>query len=553
VAAVRVALLRWGAPLAALAALNLGLTFDNLWPTLWIRPRWALSAELAAAVLVAALAVELRGPLSRRSLALGAAAFVALALGRYAEVTARELYGRPLNLYYDVPHVPKVIAMFADGTPAWLLAAAALAIVLGLVAAFAGTRWALAHLADALAAAHVRRPAALVAGAVCVAFALGAGGFTPPVTASYARQGAALAHALNGGGARLGASPDFGAGLAAVHGADVFVVFVESYGATAYDDPAHAARLAGARAVLAEAAAATGRAVASAFVESPTFGGASWLAHASLLAGVEVRDGDAYNLLTTQPRGSLVRAFADAGYRTVALMPGLRQDWREGAAFYGFDAIYGAAALDYNGPAFGWWRIPDQYALAKLDRAEVAPRARPPLFVFFPTISSHAPFRPLPPYQPDWARLLLARPFDAVAPAAGDEAALWGNLGPAYADSIGYALVSLAGYLRERPNADLVLIVIGDHQPPAGVAGERPGWEVPVHVIASRRAIVDRLVAGGFAPGLAPRRPALGRTHELTPRLLEAFASPLHEPGVDVAGAPAGPERGKARAHRVGF
>lgn len=550
---MRAALLRWSPPLIAAAGLNLALTFDNLWPTLWIRPHWALSAELAAAVLVAALAVEWSGPLSRRALGLGAGAFLLLALGRYAEVTARELYGRPINLYYDVPHVPEVIAMFADRTPAWTLAAAALALVLGLVAAFVGARWALARLDDALAVAQVRRRAALVAGGACLAFALGAGGFAPPVTASYARQIVALAQALNGGGARLGASPGFGAGLDAVHGADVFVVFVESYGATAYDDPAHAARLADARAALAEAVAATGRTAASAFVESPTFGGASWLAHASLLAGVEVRDGDAYNLLTTQPRGSLVRAFAHAGYRTVALMPGLRQDWREGAAFYGFDAIYGAAALDYRGPAFGWWRIPDQYALARLDRVEVAPRARPPLFVFFPTISSHAPFRPLPPYQPDWARLLSERPFDAIAPVAGDEAALWRDLRPAYADSIGYALVSLAGYLRERPKSDLVLIVAGDHQPPMGVAGERPGWEVPVHVIASRRAIVDRLVAGGFAPGLAPRRPALGRTHELTARLLDAFASPPHEPGVDVAGARAGPERGEARAHRVGL
>jgi hypothetical protein len=317
-------------------------------------------------------------------------------------------------------------------------------------------------------------------------------------------------------------------------------VFVESYGAATYDDPAYAARLAAARAALADAVAATGRAAVSAFVESPTFGGASWLAHASLLAGVEVRDGDAYNLLTTQPRGNLVRAFSAEGYRTVALMPGLHQDWREGAAFYGFDEIYGAGRLDYRGPAFGWWRIPDQFALAKLDRLEVAPVRRPPLFVFFPTINSHAPFRPLPPYQPDWKRLVSERPYDAGVETAGrDEAALWQNLAPAYADAVGYALTTLAGYLRERPREDLVLIVLGDHQPPAGVAGERPGWEVPVHVIASRRAVVDALLAGGFVPGLEPRRPALGRTHELTPVLLRAFGSGAKH-GVDIAGPAAG-------------
>jgi hypothetical protein len=412
------------------------------------------------------------------------------------------------------------------------------------VALFALARWALARLGESLADAQVRRPAALVAAVACVAFAVGAGGFTPPVTASYARQGALLAKALNGGGALLGASPDFGAGLGRVQGADVFVIFVESYGATTYDDPAQAQRLAAARAALAEAVTATGRGVVSAFVDSPTFGGASWLAHASLLAGVEVRDGDAYNLLTTQPRDSLVRAFAREGYRTLALMPGLRQDWREGAAFYGFDAIYDAPRLDYRGPAFGWWRIPDQYALAKLDRLELGGAARPPAFVFFPTITSHAPFRPLPPYQPDWERLLSDRPFDAArVPATGDDAALWRNLGPAYGEAIGYAFDSLAGYLRRRDGDDIVVVVLGDHQPPAGVAGERPGWEVPVHVIASRRAVLQALVADGFVAGLAPRRPALGGTHELTPRLLRAFGSGS-EPGVDVAGPAAG-----AQAH----
>jgi phosphoglycerol transferase MdoB-like AlkP superfamily enzyme len=536
--------IQWALALGALAALNFGLTFDSLWPTLWIRPRWALSAELAATVLLLALAVERFGPPSRRALGWLAAGFVVLVLGRYVEVTARELYGRPINLYYDVPHVPRVLAMFADATPLWLLCAAVVGAALGLVALFALVRWSLTRVSEALAAPRVRRPAVVVAGVACAAFALGAGGFTPPVTASYAHQGALLARALNGGGASLGKSPDFGGGLERVRGADVFVIFVESYGATTYDDPAHAARLTAGRKTLASAAAATGRGVVSAFVESPTFGGASWLAHASLLAGVEVRDGDAYNLLTTQPRDSLVRAFAREGYRTLALMPGLRQDWREGAAFYGFDEIYGAGRLDYRGPAFGWWRIPDQYALAKLDRLEVAPAARPPLFVFFPTINSHAPFRPLPPYQPDWERVLTDRPFDAaVEPAPADDAALWKNLGPAYADAIDYAFASVAGYLRERPRADVVLVVLGDHQPPVGVAGERPSWDVPVHVIASRRELIDALLASGFVAGLEPRRPALGRMHELTPVLLGAFGSGAKH-GVDVAGPPAG-----AQAH----
>jgi hypothetical protein len=544
---------QWATALVALALLNFGLTFDSLWPTLWIRPRPDLSIELAAVVLALALAAARFGPPPRRALAGLAIAFTVLALGRYVEVTARELYGRPINLYHDVPHVPRVIAMFAEAAPLWLTLATFTGVAVGLVALYALARWAWTRVGAALAVPTARRALALAAAGVCAAYPFASGGFAAPMSGSFARQGVLLAQALTGSGPDLGASPDFSNGLERVQSADVFVVFIESYGAATYDRPALAPRVAAGRDALAAAAAASGRAIASAFVESPTFGGASWLAHASLLAGVEVRGGDTYNLLTTQRRDTLVHAFARAGYRTVALMPGLRQDWREGVALYGFDAVYDAARLDYRGPAFGWWRIPDQYALGKLDRAEVAPSARRPLFVFFPTITSHAPFRPMPPYQPDWARLLSDEPFDApVAKALQSERAEWTDLDPAYADAVGYALASLAGYLGERPGADFVLVILGDHQPPAGVAGEQPSWDVPVHVIASRRAIVDELVASGFTHGVAPQRTPIGRTHALTPLLLRAFGTG-EQPGVNVAGSGAGGERPQPGAHRVGL
>ena len=544
---------RWAALALAIALLNFGLTFESLWPTLWIRPRWALSIELGALALGLALATERFGPPSRRALAWLSGAFVVLVLTRYVEVTARELYGRPINLYYDAPHLPRVVAMFVEGAPMWVLVAAVAGTALGLFGLYALIRWSWGRVARALAERRLRRVVAAVAAGACAAYALAPGWFTPPVTANYARQAALLAHALGSGASPLGASPPLASDLARVAGADVFVIFVESYGAATYDRPEHAIRLAARREALAAAVAASGRGVVSAFVESPTFGGASWLAHASLLAGVEVRQGDTYNLLVTERRETLVQAFARRGYRTVALMPGLRQNWREGAAFYGFDDVYDAARLDYRGPEFGWWRIPDQYALAKFDRLESAGAPRRPLFVFFPTISSHAPFRPTPPYQPDWARLLSDRPYDPdVERALRAQRADWTNLAPAYAEAVDYALAWLAGYLRERAGADFVLIVIGDHQPPAGVGGENPSWEVPVHVIASRPALLEVLIASGFTPGLEPRRPAIGRTHELTPILVRAFGSGA-QPGVDVAGTAGGAQGAKPNAHRLGL
>src|SRR5690606_20220416 len=94
------------------------------------------------------------------------------------------------------------------------------------------------------------------------------------------------------------------------------------------------------RAALQDAAAATGRRVVSAFVTSPTFGGASWLAHATLMSEHEVRDVGQYGLLLTQRRETLPTLFSKAGYRSIAWMPGLKNPWPEGG-YYGFASIYG--------------------------------------------------------------------------------------------------------------------------------------------------------------------------------------------------------------------
>ena len=153
-------------------------------------------------------------------------------------------------------------------------------------------------------------------------------------------------------------------------------------------------------------------------------------------------------------------------------MPGLWQSWPEGA-FYGFDDIYGGARLDYRGPEFGWWDMTDQFVLARMDALEVNRAPRPPLFLFFPTISTHIPFTPTPPYQPDWARVLTDEPYDEKdVNRAYLRQPDWMDLGPSYADALSYMYQSLTGYLRLRGHRDFVMILIGDHQPAAAVSGE---------------------------------------------------------------------------------
>jgi phosphoglycerol transferase MdoB-like AlkP superfamily enzyme len=276
---------------------------------------------------------------------------------------------------------------------------------------------------------------------------------------------------------------------------------------------------------LAAAVAQSRRFAVSAFITAPTFGGSSWLSHSSFLTGIELRDEGDYQLLLTSRRDTWARLFQAQGYRAVALMPGVRKPWPEGR-FYGFERIYDAASLNYRGPAFGWWRIPDQYSLARLHRVEIEAPDRRPLLIVFPTISNHNPFRPTPVYQPDWERVLTADPFPPEAVAAAlEKTDAWLQFGSAYVETLAYELNWLAGYLRAWGRSDTVFVVLGDHQPQASVTGAGAPWDVPVHIIGRHTGILDTLVRAGFVPGFSPPRPPIAKTHELGQLLLGAFSA----------------------------
>ncbi len=532
---VRVALaVRWLGLAAALWVLNFALSFHNVWPTFWITTHHEISIEIAVLILALAVWSELRGPPSMRLLTVVALVLLVMTFGRYAEVTAPALYGRRINLYWDARFIPGVAAMMFQVVPAWLIVVGAAGIAALLTALFLLLRTCLARVVRGFASVAERRAVGGLAAALVALYVAGTAGALPtlrwfslPVSGTYTDQiqfiAAAVAEQRNGG-PDLPPAADFGSGpLPRLGRADVLLVFMESYGATSYDDPKMRAALVPAREELARAVAATGRYAASAFMTLPTFGGGSWLAHSSLMTGSEVRENAVYNLLLTQHRDSLPRRLERNGYRTIAVMPGLKEAWPEGS-FYGFDRIYGLADLHYRGPQFGWWKVPDEYTLAKLDQMELATSPRKPLFVFFPTISTHMPFRPTAPYQADWQRVLGKQPFDAAPLAASlAEKPEWTDMRDAYVGALDYTFRYWAGYLRRRPDADFVLILIGDHQPASSVSGEGARWDVPVHVISKRRDIVDALLRDGFVEGFTPAQKSIGPMHTLAPMLLADF------------------------------
>lgn len=524
---------RWAMFLAALALLHVSLTFVNVWPTLLVGFGGDISVELAVAVL---LLTGICTWLGRRSTAwvhiLGCL-WVVLVIGRYIDVTTRSLYGREVNLYWDLRHIPKVGGMFAAVATPWQIVGAVVVVAVLPVVLYIASRWCFRQISRAMAVPVTRCVFGFAGSIVCLFFVAersgmrtGDVGFAEPVTSAYVREAYEFVYEMSGAGVEaLGDPPSLTSDFAHVNGADVFILFMESYGAVSWNQAAFTNALTSSRAELSAAIQDTGREVVSGLVESTTFGGESWLAHVSLLSGTEVRDDRTNVRLMAQDRDTLVKAFGRQGYRTVAVMPGHLVAWPEGD-FYGFDVVYDHALLDYRGPPFGWWSITDQYALARVDRDEIASRDRAPRFIFFTTLNTHAPFVPAPPYQSDWSRVLSGDPYDQTAlDLAWSDWPDWFDLGPSYTKALQYAYQTVAGYLRLRSDRDFVMVVIGDHQPPSLVSGEGASWNVPVHVISGRDTLLDRLRGHRFVDGLAPMGSLVGRMDELLQKLLDAFGN----------------------------
>ncbi len=518
--------------LLSIVGLNLALAFQNVWPTLWVRPTVEIATELLALLLLLAFWGEWRGGVPRWLHRSTVAVFGLLILGRYADVTAHALFGRPMNLYFDLAHLPNVMAMTAEArsTGDLVLFAVAVCVVVTVVALCV---WlAVRTVTDAMQHSVRRRCVLAGVGALLAVFVVGRGGdiaavqkrFALPITPVYAKQAGFAARAVAGTVPAMNFMKGdvVSSDLARLDKGDMFVFFLESYGAVAHKEAGLSGTVIPRLQRLEETLGLDGWQMASAFLTSPTFGGASWLAHSSFLSGLTISQNQDYQLLLSTRRPTMVDVFRKAGYRSVALMPGLKRTWPEGA-YYRYDRIYDAPSLNYAGPAFGWWTIPDQFALERLYRDEVAPADRSPLFVVFPTIMSHMPFGPLPPYIEDWERLSDTGAYREDVPDTADGKRDWKRLRQAYGRALAYNLDMVEGFMRHRSPRNAFVVVIGDHQPPAMVSGPKADWKVPVHVFTRAAGILERLEEAGLRRGAVPKGPSLAEMAQFHGIILKAL------------------------------
>jgi len=468
---------------------------------------------------------------------------------RFGDGLQLRYYGQPFTLYTDLVLVPELVR-FAFATLSWwqfgLLAIAVVALLTGF---FIGCYHALGYAERYL---HGPRGGFVFGGFGAAAFVLTLlTGHSPVYDALYPKYAALYrggfaasamprlhhelefllnvywkradqARAIASTEARLSSIPT---NLAKLAGKNVHLILIESYGQTVLERPLFVDSVRATFDSFESQLGASGYSIVSDVLDSPTYGGHSWLAHATLGTGVRTANQLDYEVVCAKKPKAIARFFRDAGYRAVVAQPGTTRPWPKGE-FFGFDQKYYLWNFDYVGPKYAWATMPDQYVLDFIHRRELS-AAQGPLFIQYILVTSHAPWSDLPPLIDDWSRVQNGDVYNHVA--ATHYPIVWPtftNASGAYIDSIKYDFEVLKRYLSDYIKDDSLVIILGDHQPVAEVNGHSPAHGVPIHVLSRDPKLLEPFIARGYTSGLrAHRTGARPGLEQFLPDLLADFSS----------------------------
>jgi hypothetical protein len=483
---------------------------------------WFLIPSLDVVALLAALAIagNLRWRVPAVLRAAVALLLVFVRLLRLADGVQEHYFSEQFNLYSDLALVPELFRFIHSALPFALFLLSMLGALLALLGVGFGSYYGLLHLERYL---RKRRHVYIAAGSLAVLFAISAvtehdhrydeyfdGALASSVVPRLKHEADFLynIYSEKGEHAKVMAQAErrlrqLPTNLVKLGRKNVYLIFVESYGTSVFswDKLAQPSKPVFER-FQAEIEQA-GFSMVSGALDSPTYGGRSWLAHSTLATGMRITNQLEYELVCSRRPKVLARFFRDAGYQTVLVQPGTTRAWPKGE-LYDFEKKYYLWNFDYAGPSYAWATMPDQYVLDFIRRREHVSYPRP-LFIQYVLVSSHAPWSDLPPVIENW---------DAITNGAVYKRAKnrhfpiqWPNFAnaqEAYIQSIIYDFEVLRQYITRWIKDDSLVILLGDHQPVSDVAGNSNSWGVPIHVLSRDKELLKPFEARGYVPGVRP-------------------------------------------------
>ena len=210
----------------------------------------------------------------------------------------------------------------------------------------------------------------------------------------------------------------------------------------------------------------------------------------------------------------------------MAVVPSNEEDWPVGRSFYGYDSVSDARNMGYRGPSFSYARMPDQYTWKRFyDRELAHPHA--PVMAEIDLVSSHTPWTPLPRLVP-WAQVGDGSVFDPQPAEGLSPVAAWADprtVRKLYGESVEYSLSALFSFLHTYPQPNLVLVVVGDHQPARVVSGADADHDVPITIIAQDPEVFAATASWQWENGTLPSPDApVWRMDRFRDRFLDAFS-----------------------------
>lgn len=293
--------------------------------------------------------------------------------------------------------------------------------------------------------------------------------------------------------------------LTSLQGKDVIVAFIESYGQVAVQGTSFSP---GVDKVLQRGTAqlkAEGYSAQSAWLTSPTFGGISWLAHSTLETGLWVNEQPLYSTVIRSKRFTLSDAFKNAGWNTISDVPSDTVAWPFGTSFYHFGTLLDTGNVGYQGPKFGYAQIPDEYTWKYFDDHYLE-QPHQPVMAEIDFVSSHTPWAPLPSIVP-WSKVGDGSIYDPQPASNPGSNIVWQNpkhVRSNYGKSVQYSMQSMLEFLKHSKDPNLVLVVLGDHQPATIVSGKNANHEVPISIIAKDPKVMKAIAGWHWTDGLQP-------------------------------------------------